>query len=521
VASCKNLDENIVSGITESYYTTGDEGFESGVNAAYAEARNFYGTESGLSVTVFGTDTWTEGSDGGYKNTNEYSAGLNAQNSLFKSAWQNFYRGINTINAVVDHADKLKIDENLKRTRLGEVRFLRALYYFNLVRMFGAIPLHIHETSEITTDVTRTPVLDIYNQIVTDLKYADSVLPVTASDWGRATKGAAEDLLSKVYLAKGYVSKDADDFQKAADYSEEVINSGTYRLLDNFADVFDQENQENKEVIWSIQYTKNVLVNGNGNTDHLYFLMKYDQLAGMMRSIEYGRPYSRFKPTAFLLNLYAPESDSRYNASFQTVWFSNNASTIPKDASGKPKFSVGDTAVWMPGYEISDAFRASKSYRIFAPSDYTYQFYPSLSKYQDPERPTVNETAGSRDFIVQRLGATYLVAAEAEFQLDHLDNATKYINILRVRAANPGHENEMEVSSSDITLDFILDERGRELAGEGKRWFDLTRTDQLVTRVKLHNPEAAPNIEAHFSLRPIPTSEIDAASDSLEQNPGY
>lgn len=520
-ASCKNLDEKIVSGITESYYTTGNEGFDAGVNAAYAEARNFYGTENGLTVTVFGTDIWTQGSDGGNKDFNQYSAGLNAQNGVFKSIWQNFYRGINTINVVVDHADKVKVDENLKRERLGEVRFLRALYYFDLVRMFGPIPLHIHETTEITTDVIRAPISDIYTQTIADLNYADSVLPVTASDWGRATKGAAEDLLAKVYLTRGYFTKDDADFQKAADLSEKVINSGTYKLLDNYADIFNQENQENSEVIWSVQYTKNVLLNGNGNSDHMYFLMKYDQLPGMMRAIEYGRPYTRFKPTSFLLNLYDQKSDSRYNGSFQTVWYCNNPKNIPKDGNGSPKFMVGDTAIWMPGREVSDAFRNSKPYLILSPSNYTYQFYPSLSKFLDPERPTVNETAGSRDFIVLRLGATYLVAAEAEFQLGHLDNAAKYINLLRARAAVAGHESDMQVEPGDITLDFILDERARELAGEGKRWFDLTRTGQLVSRVTTYNPEGGPNIKPYFSLRPIPTSEIDAASDSLAQNAGY
>jgi hypothetical protein len=117
----------------------------------------------------------------------------------------------------------------------------------------------------------------------------------------------------------------------------------------------------------------------------------------------------------------------------------------------------------------------------------------------------------------------YLIAAEAELNLGHSDLAAEYLNVVRERAALPGHESEMRVNPSDVTLDFILDERAREFAGEQMRWFDLKRTGKLVERVQAHNPDAAPYVQAFNALRPIPQRELDAVSnkDEFTQNPGY
>ena len=149
--------------------------------------------------------------------------------------------------------------------------------------------------------------------------------------------------------------------------------------------------------------------------------------------------------------------------------------------------------------------------------------YPALTKFMDPTRPTVQEQVSGRDAYVIRLAEMYLIAAEAELKLGHADQAASYLNVVRERAALPGHESEMDVSPGDVTLDFILDERAREFAGEQMRWFDLKRTGKLVERVQAHNPEAAPYIQAFHTLRPIPQRELDAVSnkDEFKQNPGY
>jgi hypothetical protein len=117
----------------------------------------------------------------------------------------------------------------------------------------------------------------------------------------------------------------------------------------------------------------------------------------------------------------------------------------------------------------------------------------------------------------------YLIAAEAEFKIGKLDSAAYYVNVVRTRAALPGRVANMQVLPAQITLDFLLDERAREFAGEQMRWFDLKRTGKLVERVKAMNPDAANFIQPFHVVRPIPQTQIDAVTnkDVFTQNPGY
>ena len=125
--------------------------------------------------------------------------------------------------------------------------------------------------------------------------------------------------------------------------------------------------------------------------------------------------------------------------------------------------------------------------------------------------------------FVLRLSEMYLLLAEAELQTNHINEAVEYMNTLRMKRALPGKEEEMKITASDMNIDFILDERGRELAGEQQRFFDLTRTGKLIERVKKYNPNAAENIQDFHILRPIPQDELDAIvnKDEFLQNPGY
>jgi hypothetical protein len=136
----------------------------------------------------------------------------------------------------------------------------------------------------------------------------------------------------------------------------------------------------------------------------------------------------------------------------------------------------------------------------------------------------VQHEAGSRDFMVARLAETYLIAAEALYKVGNIDEAVQHINAVRRRAAIPGKELEMEITADQLNIDFILDERGRELLGEMDRWFDLVRTGTLVDRVKKYNPDGAANIQPFHVLRPIPNDQIDrteGGAASFPQNPGY
>ena len=529
LAGCMDLNEDVISGLTPGAYGT-EAAFQALVNATYEPLRSFWAQERGFTVSEFGTDIYTKGADGSYKFINDYTSQLNPTVDYFSNTWNDFYRAINTANAAIGQAPVVQMDSSVKAQRLAEVRFLRALYYFVLVQMYGPLPLQLTETTTPSTEFTRVPVDTVYEQILSDLRYAEAKLGYVTKDYGRVTKGAVQHLMAKVYLtrlrdtnavADEAAKQQAGDFANAADYALRVINSGQYQLLPRFADVFAFNNERNAEVIWSIQYTMDPLTTGPGNTGHLYFLMEYDVLPGMLRDIANGRPFKRFRPTTFLLGLYDRIKDARYEAQFKRVWLANNVTTIPRDASGALKFQLGDTAVYVSTTDADTVLAKTRPYRVYTPKTYSNRIFPSLNKFEDPFRLSVNETRGSRDYLLFRLAETYLIAAEALLRDSRPAEGLPYLNVVRRRAAIPGHEAEMERTVDQLTLDEILNERARELAGETMRWFDLVRTHKLLERVKAYNPDAKSNIQPFHVLRPIPQTQIDRTTTPFPQNPGY
>lgn len=526
---CMDLNEDVVSGLTPGAY--GSEAvFQALVNATYEPLRSFWAQERGFTLTEFGTDIYTKGADGSYKFINDYTPQLNPTVDFFTNTWNDFYRAINTANAAIDQAPSVAMDSSRKLERVGEVRFLRALYYFYLVQMFGPLELTLHEVTAPTTEAQRSSVDSVYDVILDDLNYALANLPDVQGDYGRVTRGAVQHLLAKVYLTRQRdadsatdeaLKRQAGDFANAATYAQQVINSGLYQLLPRFADIFDFHNERNAEVIWSVQYTSDPLTTGPGNTGHLYFLMEYDVLPGMLRDIANGRPFKRFRPTTYLLGLYDRSKDSRYDAQFKRTWFANNIGTIPRDSTGALKFQLGDTAVYVSTTDADTVLATVRPYRLYTPKTYSNRIFPSLNKFDDPFRLSVNDTRGSRDYLLFRLADTYLMAAEALVRDGRAAEALPYINAVRQRAAIPGHEAEMALAVTDLNLDAILDERARELAGETTRWFDLVRTHTLLARVKAYNPDAKNNIQPFHVLRPIPQTQIDRITCCFAQNPGY
>ncbi len=528
VSSCKKLlNEELVSNVNSQYLNT-KAGFEDGVKATYSSLRNFYATERGMSLTVFGTDSYTHGSDGSWKFVNDYTAQLDARTGLITEIWNEFYKAINTANAVIGRADNVAgLDPLLKDKRVGEVRFLRAQYYFILVQMFGPVHLTLEENTTATSTASRAPIADIYKAIIADLEFAVANLEpdIKKTDWGRATKAAAEHLLARVYLTKATSSaKESGDYDKAAEYAKNVINNYNFKLLPDYSSVFLQGSGEvNDEVIFSVQYTSDPLTNSTGNNAHVFFLMEYDVQPGMQRDVANGRPFKRFKPTDYTLGLWDRSIDSRYAKNFKSVFYCNKPGTYT--INGKSvTLASGDTAIWLPGVELPQSVIDSKNYQVITPSKYTLKLYPSLTKFLDPLRPDKTTFEGSRDFLAFRLAETYLIAAEASMYMGKLPEAAGYVNAVRERAAWPGMVQQMDITPADLSIDFILDERARELLGEQFRWFDLVRTGKLVDRVKMYNADAAPNIMDYHALRPIPQSQIDltdGGASSFPQNPGY
>ncbi len=569
--ACKKyLQEQLVSGVSYDFYNT-EDGIEAALNSCYSELRYPWGNEYAFTFAEYGTDTYTEGSDGSNKSSfNEYGSALNSTHSYLPAVWDSYYRGINIANICVKRIPaingvKIYTNSTIRNNRLAEARFLRAYYYYMLAQTFGNVPLNLEENLAVKTEFKRAPVADVYRQIIADLRYSVDSLPLTQTDYGRATKGAAQHLLSRIYLTRASTVTDQrgqqpTDADSAAYYAEQVIQSGQYKLLPDYAQVYQYGNEKNSEIIFAIQFTKNPLYNGDGNrTDH-FFLMEYDVLAGMQRSVDNGKPFKRLRPTDFMLDVYDRKNDSRFYKSFKMTYFSNNASTIPKwDAGnapnpslvGKPKYQLGDTAVYLTLQKGVPADSiARKPYMWVTRDKYTSRLYPSLNKYIDPGRPDKNSDVGTRDFVLMRLSETYLIAAEAYGRKGDFVKAAQYINIVRQRAAykegevkpkefykveggnvadlTKSTEAAMLVTpatlSSGSFVDFILDERARELSGEHLRWYDLVRTEKLVERVKKYNKEAA-NIRDFHKLRPIPQTHIDRLTNpgpiSEEQNAGY
>ncbi|CAN5217326.1 hypothetical protein BH23BAC3_BH23BAC3_20370 [soil metagenome] len=535
VVSCDVLDEEIVSGVTvDAHYST-PGGFQDAVNASYALLRQYYGTEQGGNLSVMGTDIITNGGHGGFHYMNNYDAEMNSESSPFWHLWSNFYQAINTTNAAINRAEDLEgLTREEKNLKIAEVRFLRAHYYFILVEHFGAVHLTLDETVGVETDAERTPVDVIYAAIEDDLQFAIANLPATQNEFGRATQPAAMHMLSQVLLTRGYTDfAENDDFARAASLADDVINNFNHRLLDDFTDVFDHDNERHDEVIWSVQYTEDPLLNEPGNQSHLHYRPWYEIFNdGLDRALEpgYGRPWIRFRPTPFGLENFRPlDEDARYEKTFQDTWYYNTTSGIPDGAA------VGDTAIYITDEFLTQTDVDEIEGRLPGVTLFTWNtdnmddewyfpinMFPNLKKVDDFKRPSVNEAMGSRDYIVYRLAETYLFAAEALLQDGRPGDAVDYINAVRQRAAFPGQEGQMLVGAGDIDIDFILDERGREFYGEQKRWMDLKRTGKLVERVRMHNiATAAGNIQQHHMLRPIPAQQTTRTASDYPQNPGY
>jgi hypothetical protein len=245
--------------------------------------------------------------------------------------------------------------------------------------------------------------------------------------------------------------------------------------------------------------------------------MVYDGEKGMQRDILNGRPFNRFKLTPYGNALFDNRADKRYTEGFQRVYYANNRATAPAGVN------VGDTAVVITTDIVPASVRATKKYAIYDINDINSQtvrtrFLTSI-KFLDPKRTSVTAVDGSKDFIVFRLAEAYLNLAEAQLMQSRQIEATGTINVLRKKRSMPGYD--LSITSDKMNMDFILDERGRELYGEMQRWFDLKRTGTLLERVKRYNPDAAAGIKDYHLLRPLPQSEIDRSSNKVEQNAGY
>ncbi len=496
-------------------------GFEAALAGLYnyqSTILTYSGRQGWPSVWQVGTDVANatanqEGIEIPYYN---YSL-LTATDAAASYLWGKEYQLINNTNIIIDGLDAPTakgLTQTGKNAMSAEARFFRAYAYNTLATLYGKVPLILHQVTGAKINFTRAPLSDVNNQIVSDLTYATTNLPdieavksnTKGKMYGRANKYMAMQLLAEVYLRMG--KADLAEVQAQA-----VINSGKFSLItsrygikaglpgDYYSDMFQYGNQRriqgNKEAIWVLEQENPSTVVG-GNTDNAQqrrvWGAAYYQISGMVLADSLGgRGIARLRLSNWVLyGLYPPGDirNSKYN--IRRNYYYND----PTKASlyGKP----------VP----------------FTGPDTLFKICPSTTKWGqfDP-----NDTFGYamiKDFILMRLGETYLLLAEAQVLQGKTVQAAANINVLRTRANAP------LVTPAQMDMNFILDERARELIGEENRRMTLMRTGTLVDRATRLNGNDAVHpttgLTSKNLLLPIPLSEIQLNKDAvLDQNPGY
>ncbi|QJD79246.1 RagB/SusD family nutrient uptake outer membrane protein [Spirosoma rhododendri] len=381
----------------------------------------------------------------------------------------------------------------------------------------------------------------------------------TASDFTQAASICADIIANKSSYGLDLWQDYGDAFNPSNDYGKETMfvsdhvldpKYGYYTVggaagggaAQNLSPWFTNWNYPNTSGVNSFKNASGGLVN-NGTS-------------GMIRDSYYGRPYVRMRPNSdkqksgdnvgksyFLDQAFTNRTvDSRFANSFYTVYISNTSITNAANAANNQR-GIGfttvvgqDTAVWLPDYEVTGApqFVGTRPFKgiVVPPSLWNNGIFPALKKFMDPSRGANFNDPSTRPAVLYRFADVYMTGAEAYFKAGDNTKAAALINVVRQRAAyrrtntaaqNAAAVTAMTIQPSDVTLDFILDERSREFFGEWQRWHDLVRTRSLVRRVKAWNPEAAPYIQDFNMLRPIPQSQIDRVVDgpAFKQNTGY
>lgn len=569
LSSCeKRLDEVNPGGATADATWTTPQGFVTAVNGAYQEQRAWYGKEDGLLISESGTDLWFNANKSNYANQVTRYEGLSgATPSVSLAVFRLFYKAINLCNAGINRIDNAGFTDMAdKNRRLGELRFLRAFYYWHIVEQFGGVSLRTNETTTVELTANRSPVSAFYDLIISDLKFAADNLPLPAfwgAEYSRASKKSALGLLARAYLSRAYYAtgdERTNYFTLARNTANEVISRKAEFGVDLWANPADlwnpANNKNNKEALYIISNSTNTAIDydANANRLHAWFLTQYSNKPGLIQSIPYGfDTQRRLQPTRYLLDLFNEQLDARYAASFQETWLANStaagttaftwtaaqASTYGKAPSvvGTPVVSGSNLSLMITKNVIAD--KATRPYVVIDRDDLynangtikSLTDFVALKKFLDFNRTVPNSQPGFNDILVIRLAEMYLIAAEAEFQLGNYTAAATQLNVLRTRAAVKTPVNQttaMQTNAAAVQtggIDFILDERARELCGEQIRWFDLKRTlsgEQFVARIKAANPDITA-VQAFHRLRPVPLVELNALANAAQfgQNPGY
>ena len=389
--------------------------------------------------------------------------GIGANNNYVAGMWQESYLGISRANIVLEKVPPISMDSALKQRILGEAFFLRGLFYFNLVRLYGDVPVVLKPTSANLTDEelypSRTSSEKVYEQVKSDLLNALQRLPdaySSGADKGRATSGAALGVLSKVYLTQ-------QDWVEALAASGTIIGSGTYSLWPDYTFNFKESKVNGVESVFEVQFYRKVTSENS-------------------RIVISGLPVL---PAVFPAGVGIMEP----------------------------------TTDLLEGFEEGDYRKEATFFDHY----WNYTFDPHIQKHWDRDAYDPDETGQSgANFQLMRYAEVLLIFAEAENEANGPTGlAYDAINQVRARArnGNPDVLPDLAGLSQDQFREAVLQERRHEFVNEGQRWYDLVRTGNLIEFVKRAKGDQS-NPQPHNYLFPIPQRERDL-NHNLTQNPGY
>ncbi len=436
---------------------------------------NWYG-KSWMLTEIPSDNTEPGGNDPDFSPIDNFTLG--ADNGPVSEGWAERFKMVARANQVINFVPNIEMNEIEKNAIIAEGQFMRAFAYFDLVRLFGDVPI-ITTVPSISDDlnVTRDPISEVYDLIIDDLMTAYEFLPsaYTGTDVGRATKGAAGALLAKVYLT----DKRYDD---AMDIAREIIASQQYKLMDNFDDNFlKNKSDNNAESIFQVQYQGCGPV-GTGNALQAFFA-PWGQ--GITKASDGWGSQVPSGP-----NINNP------GTTIQDIWEEGDLrkhQTIMTAGNEYPEINPEDGGYSYPTTSISRSNANIKKYVIGGGSDVCFMTSP-------------------QNVHVIRYADVLLTLAEASCSknggLSTTPDVVDAFNQVRSRAGLP--------SVGVVDSELVLNERRAEFAFENQRWFDLLRTNNIQERMALHGKQ----MKDFHTLFPIPADEL-AINPNLTQNPGY
>lgn len=473
--SCKKyLDKSPLDSInTSNFWKTSDDAI-SAINGAYQPLQ----WPKLFNIRIWSTDIWAGnsivgagGGTDGIETQDISNFVTTTDNAAALDIWRGPAPGILRCNLVLQNVPGMTIDASLKNRILGEAKFLRATYYFILVRLFGDVPLiTVPQTPESDLRPLRTPKSQVYDLIIQDLTDAINLLPTKdtykGSDVGRASKGSAAGMLAKVYLTLG-------NYQKTVDLCKQVTSIG-YTLNANYSDNFNPLMKNTNESLFEIQYKGKTSFSFWDNENQASWVSTF---TGPRNSDFVGGGFGWDQPTQEFVDSYEAV-DKRKD---QTILYSG----CP-DFDGKP---------YLSSYSVTGY---------------------NLRKFLVPKSISPDYDTNPEDFPVLRYADVLLMQAEAQNELGQTTDAEAPLNLVRERAGLP----DVHGLSKNAMRAKILHERRMELAFEGDWWFDLIRINNGQYGLDFLHSIGKVNATTKHLLLPIPQKERDA-NPNLTQNPGY